>query len=73
MSKTNHRTGKVSPKDSEDRKASVWKRHSKNPQMGPPLTGSVHEVDYPPKGWNSRIRQRENEALRKIIIEDKND
>lgn len=37
--------------------------------MGRPLTGSVHEVDYPPNGWNSRIRQRENAGTRKLVEE----
>jgi hypothetical protein len=71
--KTNHQRGTKSNSDSERRKNAVklgLRRHTKNPQLGArPLTGSVHEADYPPEGWNSRIRQRENAATKKLLDE----
>lgn len=69
MSKTNHRRGSKSRKHQKH----PWmggKRHSKNPKLGArPLTGSVHEADYPPEGWNSRIRQRENAETKKLVAD----
>lgn len=66
--KTNHQRGFVGRKDSERRKQGK-KRHKKNPEMGRSLTGSVHAVDYPPDGFNSRIRQRENAGMKKMLNE----
>lgn len=66
MSKTNHQRNTVSRRDAERRKQPE-KRHKRNPLLGRPLTGSVHEVDYPPDGWNSRIRQREKAATRELV------
>ncbi len=70
MSKTNHRRGTKSNKDSERRKNDPYRnRHTKNPGLDArPLTGSVHAADYPPEGWNSRIRQRENAQTRKMPL-----
>lgn len=64
MSKTNHQRGDKSQKHQKHPK----KRHTKNQLIGDdnPLTGSVHAADYPDDGFTSRIRQRENDATRKM-------
>lgn len=80
MSKANHRRGTKSNKDSERKPSKRLKnflrggkykdkRHQKNPEFGRPLTGSVHAADYPDGGFNSRIRQRENAAVKKMASE----
>jgi hypothetical protein len=67
---TNHQRGTKSSKDSERRKQSKLKPlDQKNPELGGrALTGSVHSADYPPDGFNSRIRQRDNAATKKLPI-----